>query len=90
MLIDSKLKEHKFIVIGEEHYTPLGAIRSLGEIGINPIFIVIKNKNKRMPKVASKSKYISKLFSIDSYNEVKDILLCVVYCLVSICRNVYS
>lgn len=30
------LKKHEFIVIGFEHYNPLGVIRSLGENGIRP------------------------------------------------------
>ena len=29
------LKRHEFIVCGEEHYNPLGVIRSLGEYGIS-------------------------------------------------------
>lgn len=36
----NELKEHLFIVVGEEHYTPLGVIRSLGENGIEPVAII--------------------------------------------------
>lgn len=38
------LANHKFIVFSEEHYNPLGVIRSLGEEGIKPIGIIIKGK----------------------------------------------
>lgn len=60
-----ELKKHIFIVIGEEHYTPLGVIRSLGENGIKPIFIVLKQNMK----IASLSKYIDELYEVDSYLE---------------------
>ena len=38
-----RLKKHKFIVIGYEHYNPLGVIRSLGENGIRPIVMMLKS-----------------------------------------------
>ena len=34
------LRSHKFIVIGQEHYNPLGIVRTLGEHGICPTVIV--------------------------------------------------
>ena len=67
-----KLKKHKFIVLCGEHYTPLGVIRSLGEEGINPIVIVIRNKRS---KVASKSKYIAKTHFVNSIKEQYDTLV---------------
>ena len=69
-----ELKEHLFIVVGEEHYTPLGVIRSLGENGIEPVAIILRNE-RFMPKIASKSKYIGKLHIVDSYDEVYEILM---------------
>ena len=39
----NQLKQHTFIVIGYEHYNPLGVIRSLGENGISPVVIMLKN-----------------------------------------------
>lgn len=48
----NELKEHLFIFVGEEHYTPLGVIRSLGENGIEPVAIILRNK-RFMPKIAS-------------------------------------
>ena len=70
----NELKEHLFIVVGEEHYTPLGVIRSLGENGIEPVAIILRNE-RFMPKIASKSKYIGKLHIVDSYDEVYEILM---------------
>lgn len=69
---ESSIKSRLFIVMGEEHYTPLGVIRSLGEYGVKPVAIILKNKRT---KVASKSKYISKLHMVDSYEEAVDIVL---------------
>lgn len=66
------IKKHTFIVMGEEHYTPLGAIRSLGEEGIFPVAIILRSKG---PRVASLSKYISKLHMVDTYEEGCEILL---------------
>lgn len=59
-----ELQKHTFIVVGEEHYTPLGAIRSLGEEGIRPIAIILKSDRGR---VASLSKYIKQLYLVESY-----------------------
>lgn len=47
--------EHICIVFAEEHYNPLGVVRSLGENGIRPVGIFIESKDK----LASKSKYLS-------------------------------
>lgn len=66
------LKKHDFIVIGYEHYNPLGVIRSLGEVGISPYLIITKEMEI---KIASKSKYIKETIFIDSYEEVLNILL---------------
>ena len=65
------LKKHKFIVIGYEHYNPLGVIRSLGENGIHPIVVMLKSD----VKIASKSKYIGKLYYVDSNEEAYMLLL---------------
>lgn len=65
------LKKHKFIVMGYEHYNPLGVIRSLGENGIYPIVIML---NANM-KIASSSKYVSKLHLVASNEEAFEVLL---------------
>ena len=68
----SELKKHKFIVMCEEHYTPLGVIRCLGESGIKPDVIIIKSK---WNKVASASKYIANIYKVNSLEEGYDVLL---------------
>ena len=65
------LEDHKFIVFALEHYNPLGMIRSLGCMGINPIYISVK----RRYEVATKSKYISKLHKVDSIQEGYELLM---------------
>lgn len=61
----------KFIVFALDHYNPLGAIRSLGEQGINPIFIAVKHR----ADLGTKSKYVSKVHKVDSVEEGYQILL---------------
>ena len=65
------IKEHKFIIFSEEHYNPLGVVRSLGEKGIKPIAIIIKGN----PVLTSKSKYLSKVHYVESREEGYQILL---------------
>ena len=62
---------HLVIVFALEHYNPLGLIRSLGENGVNPIYISIK----RRQEVAVFSKYISKLHRANSVEEGYQLLL---------------
>ncbi len=62
---------HICIVFALEHYNPLGQIRSLGEMGINPVYISVK----RRYEVATKSKYISKLHQVDSVEEGYQLLM---------------
>ena len=57
-------KGHPVIVFALEHYNPLGLIRSLGENGIEPIYICVLAKGKH--KSACLSKYISKLHIVDT------------------------
>lgn len=65
------LKNRLVILIGMEHYTPLGVIRCLGENGINTIFIGIKYK----AKVASASKYVKTSYLVNDDQEAYDLLL---------------
>lgn len=62
---------HKVIIFAQEHYNPLGQIRSLGENGINPIYFSVK----RGKEIAVYSKYISKLHCVDTIEEGYDSLL---------------
>lgn len=68
----NELKKHKFIILCYEHYTPLGIIRSLGEVGINPIAIIIKNRTN---KIASKSKYLKEVYFVKNENEQYELLI---------------
>lgn len=54
-----------YIVFGFEHYNPLGIVRSLGENGIKPIGIIIRNSRK----ITSKSRYFEKIFFVNSIEE---------------------
>lgn len=65
------VKSHLFIVFGSEHYNPLGVIRSLGETGIMPIAIIVKES----VKLASKSRYISTLYIVDTYEDGYQLLI---------------
>lgn len=65
------LKEHKFIVFALDHYNPLGMIRTLGEQGINPIFIAVKHR----VDLGVKSKYVSKVHKVQSVEEGYELLL---------------
>lgn len=66
-----RLKEHKFILLGNEHYNPLGLIRTLGEQGIPVVAIILQG----MYPYASKSKYITTLHMVDNLNEGLDVIL---------------
>ena len=65
-------KGHPVIVFALEHYNPLGLIRSLGENGIEPIYICVLAKGKH--KSACLSKYISTLHIVDSVENGYDLL----------------
>ena len=61
----------KSIVFAKEHFTHLGIVRSLGEGGINPYVIVLKNKSR----ITSKSKYIKELYIVNSLQEGYQLLI---------------
>lgn len=65
------LKDRTVIVFGEEHYNTLGIVRSLGEEGINPIFIAILGK----ANIASSSRYVLKCHKVKDYLEGCQLLL---------------
>lgn len=60
-----------YVVFGFEHYNPLGIVRSLGENGIHPDVIVVKD----FRKITSKSKYINILYCVDSIEEGYNLLI---------------
>lgn len=69
----NRIKKHLFIVMGCEHWNPLGVIRSLGENGIYPVVMLVKSD----VKIASVSRYVEKrkLYIVNSYEEMYKILL---------------
>lgn len=69
-MIDS-IQGHLCIVFALEHYNPLGMIRGLGQNGINPVYISVKRRGE----VATKSKYISKLYRVNSVEEGYNLLM---------------
>lgn len=66
-----ELNRHLFIVFALDHYNPLGAIRSLGEKGIKPIFIAVKHR----ADLGAKSVYLSKVHKVNSVEEGYKILI---------------
>ena len=64
-------KKHLCIVMAIEHYNPLGQIRSLGEAGVQPVYIAIKGR----AKIASSSKYISKCHYVDNVEDGYKVLM---------------
>lgn len=69
--MSNKYNDHLVIVFAQEHYNPLGLIRSLGENGINPVFISVKRKGP----VACLSKYIAKCHHVNNVEEGFALLL---------------
>ena len=69
----NRIKKHLFIVMGYEHWNPLGVIRSLGENGIYPVVMLVKSD----VRIASVSKYVDKekLYIVKDYEEMYRILL---------------
>ena len=65
-------KKHLHILFGQDHYNPLGVVRSLGEEGISPVVILISESK---PHLVNKSKYIGKLHLVKSIEEGYQILL---------------
>ena len=66
-----ELKKHKIVLIGLEHYNPLGILRSFGEMGIKIDFVGIEY---HVP-VASACMYINELYQVKSIPEAYDVVL---------------
>lgn len=62
---------HLVIVFAIDHYNPLGVIRSLGENGINPIYIAVKHR----VELGTKSKYVEKVHAVDTIEEGYKVLM---------------
>lgn len=65
------LQDYKFVILSVENYNVLGIIRTLGENGIRPDAII----RRADYTLASKSKYIRKLYMVDSFEEGYRVLL---------------
>lgn len=70
-MINSELFKHDFIVLGGEHYNPLGIVRSLGEEGIRPIVVTLNSKLK----VTSSSKYCGEIYHVNSTEEGYELII---------------
>ena len=66
-----KLLNHKFIVFCQDHYNPLGIIRSLGEKGIRP-FVILESEH---PVMINHSRYVEKLHLVKTQEEGFRLLL---------------
>ena len=69
---DKSVLDHEHIVLCREHYNPLGIIRSLGESGIRPVAIIIRDKKQFI----GSSRYVSKAIYVENINEAVRILKC--------------
>ena len=68
-----ELKKHKFIVFCSDHYNSLGVVRSLGEVGIASIVILICEYTK--PRLITKSKYPKEIYLVNSKEEGLELLI---------------
>ena len=66
-----QLKQHKFIVFCNDHYNPLGLVRSLGETGIKSDCIIITPN----PILFSHSKYVNQLIKVRDRMEGLDYIV---------------
>lgn len=66
-----ELGKHKIVLIGLEHYNPLGILRSFGEMGMKIDFVGI---DYHVP-VASACMYINELHQVKSIPEAYDVVL---------------
>ncbi len=71
MNINHEVYKHKHIVFAQDHYNPLGIIRSLGEEGIKPIVVLCCKR----PQFLHKSKYIGKLHVCKTLDEGLDLII---------------
>lgn len=63
--------KHKFIILASYSANALGQIRSLGEKGIRPIAVLAHQATYRIDK----SRYISKLFNVNGFEEGLDLII---------------
>lgn len=71
MNVNEEIKKHKFILFGQDHYNPLGILRSLGEEGI-PCYVILIAKH---PSLVNHSKYAKHISIFDTNEEGLEFLL---------------
>lgn len=71
MRMNDRYNGHLVIVFALEHYNPLNMIRAMGENGVYPVYVSVK----RRYEVATKSKYISKLYRVASVEDGYQLLM---------------
>lgn len=69
--IDEQIRMHKHIIFAFDHYNTLGALRSLGEVGIQAIVILHGDKNY----LVKHSKYINTFHRVQTVEEGYNLLL---------------
>lgn len=67
-----ELNKHRFVVFCEDHYNPLGAVRSIGEAGIKPDVILVASHK---PRMIPYSKYLGELVMVSNIKEGYDHLI---------------
>ena len=70
MTVPEILRNRMFIVVGEEHYNPLGVVRSLGEEGVFPIAILKRGGDP----LVSRSRYVGVTHFVDDYAQAAAVL----------------
>lgn len=72
--IDKELRKHKFVIFGSDHYNTLGAVRSLGEVGIRPD-VILHPHYRPNPIFTTNSKYIGNVYIVQTVEEGYQTLL---------------
>lgn len=72
--IDVELRKHKFVIFGSDHYNTLGAVRSLGEVGITPD-VILHPRYIKEPHLATNSRYVGNIHIVKNVDEGYAVLL---------------
>ena len=72
--LDKELKKHKFVIFGSDHYNTLGAVRSLGEVGIRPD-VILHPHYRPNPIFTNNSKYVGQVYIVKTVEEGYSVLL---------------
>lgn len=66
--IDEELRKHKFVIFGSDHYNTLGAVRSLGEVGITPD-VILHPRYIKKPHLSTNSKYVGNIHIVKNVDD---------------------